>query len=617
MPMTTHYRLAVLDPHAHLFEVSCAVADPEPTGQRFCLPAWIPGSYLIREFARNFVTVRARAGDAPVAIAKVTKDVWLAAPCAGPLTVTAHVYAFDRSVRAAYLDSARGYVNGASLFLCPEGRGQRRCTLEIAMPDGDPQRDWRVATTMARDGAAEFGFGDYCAASYDELIDHPIEMGKFALASFRAGGARHDIAVSGRSHADLDRLARDLSRVCQWQIDLFAGAPDGRAPFDRYLFQIVATADGHGGLEHRASTSIVCRRDDLPSHGRDGIDDGYRSFLGLASHEYFHAWNVKRIKPIAFTPYELGHENYTRQLWAFEGITSYYDDLALLRSGVIEPRDYLELLGRTVTAVLRNPGRNVQSIAESSFDAWIKYYRQDENTPNAVVSYYAKGSLVALALDLTLRLRSSSLDALMRALWQRHGLTGIGVPEGGIAALASNLAGEDLGEFFTRYVDGTDDAPLADLLRDFGVSLQLRPADGDGDRGGKPAKRSTRGGRPDRASLGAAVDGGSEPKLRHVYSGGPAERAGLAGGDAIVAIDGLRASAAMIDGLLKRRPPGTPVSVHAFRGDELIVTQLVLAEAPQDTCWLTLEATVATDVRLRRDAWLGLPPPPRPVPGAP
>ena len=173
-----------------------------------------------------------------------------------------------------------------------------------------------------------------------------------------------------------------------------------RPPFDRYLFQIAAVGDGYGGLEHRASTSLVCKRDELPRRGAARITDDYRRFLGLASHEYFHSWNVKRIKPAAFAPYDLARENYTRQLWAFEGITSYYDDLALVRSGVIDREGYLQLLGRTITTVLRDPGRQAQSVADSSFDAWIKYYRQDENTPNAVVSYYPKGALVALALDL-------------------------------------------------------------------------------------------------------------------------------------------------------------------------------------------------------------------------
>src|SRR4029078_1623079 len=202
-------------------------------------------------------------------------------------------------------------------------------------------------------------------------------------------------------------------------------------------------------------TSLLCRRDELPLRGREDIADNYLNLLGLASHEYFHSWNVKRIKPAAFVPYDLAREGYTRQLWAFEGITSYYDDLALVRSGLVDDKRYLELLGRTITQVLRTPGRHRQSIGDSSFDAWIKFYRQDENSPNAIVSYYAKGSLVALALDLTLRSAGrTSLDSVMRTLWERHGRAGIGVPEGAIESIVGELAGEDMRTFFACYVDG-------------------------------------------------------------------------------------------------------------------------------------------------------------------
>ena len=311
------------------------------------------------------------------------------------------------------------------------------------------------------------------------------------------------------------------SRAFRWR----AGEP---APFDRYLFQIAAVGDGYGGLEHRTSTSLCCKRDELPAPGMDGVTADYRRFLGLASHEYFHSWNVKRIKPAAFVPYDLGRETYTRQLWAFEGITSYYDDLALVRSGVIDPPSYLELVGQNITSVLRAPGRHVQSLGDSSFDAWIKFYRRDENSPNAIVSYYAKGALVALALDLTLRNAGSSLDHLMRALWQRHGQTGVGVPEDGVEALAIELAGSDLSDFFARFVDGTEDPPLAALLGGFGVTHNLRPSEGSSDRGGKPGRNSDDD--PPAGWLGASLSGGTQATLQHVFRDGPAERAGLAAG---------------------------------------------------------------------------------------
>jgi len=599
------YRIVPLDPHAHLFEVRCTVEDPDPAGQRFRLPVWIPGSYLIREFARHFVMVRSEADSQAVAVRKEAKDAWVATPCAEPLTVVAHVYAYDLSVRTAYLDATRGYFNGPAVFLCPEGRADRRCEVEIVAPEGDVGRTWRVATTLPRGEASAAGFGSYHAANYAELIDHPVEMSDFALVSFEAGGATHDIAISGRQRADLDRLARDLTRICQWQCDLFGGAAGSHAPFPRYLFQVAAVGDGYGGLEHRTSTSLLCKRNELPQPGVTRMTDDYRRFLGLASHEYFHAWQVKRIKPAAFTPYDLARENYTRQLWAFEGVTSYYDDLTLARSGVIDAASFLELLGRTITTVLRNPGRHVQSVAESSFDAWIKYYRHDENTPNAVVSYYAKGSLVALALDLTLRQHGSSLDALMRALWQRFGQTGIGVPEDGIARLAGEFAGRELDEFFARYVDGTEDPPLAALLANVGVTLNLRAADKAGDRGGGPGKRTAKNGDDGApSSLGATIPAGTDAKLQHVYTGGAAERAGLAAGDVLMAIDGLRVTGSSLETMLEHRRAGEALQVHAFRRDELFTTSLTLDAAPLDTCWLTQDEGAAAETQARRAAWL-------------
>ncbi len=596
MPSQTpvRYRIAVLDLHAHLFEVSVTVEDPEPAGQAFVLPTWIPGSYLVREFARHFVSVSAQDAAGVLAIDKTAKNTWMAAPASGAVTVTAQVYAFDLSVRAAYVDATRAYFNGPAVFLCPEGRAAAPCVVDIVAPGDAVARNWRVATTLSRLDAPEHGFGRYGAASYDELIDHPVEASEFDFARFTAGERPHEIAITGRHGANLARLTDDLTRVCQWQVDLF-----GEAPFDRYLFQVTTVGDGYGGLEHRSSTSLVCRRDELPhGHGPE-IDDDYLTFLGLASHEYFHAWNVKRIKPAAFTPYDLSREAYTRQLWAFEGFTSYYDDLTLVRCGLITPERYLELLGRTITTVTRGPGRALQSLAESSFDAWIKYYRQDENSPNAVVSYYAKGSLVGLALDLELRSSGdASLDDLMRALWTRHGRPDIGVPEDAIEKLASEVAGRDLSAFFARYVHGTEDPPLADLLSRFGVRLRMRASTGARDRGGKPAS-----GPAPRCALGARV--GPDQKLGAVLRDGPAARAGLSANDVLVAIAGLKATQERVATILARYAPGETVSVAAFRRDELITCDVTLAEPAADTCWLALESDADAGSAERREAWLG------------
>jgi len=556
------YSIRPSHPEAHLFEVRCTLAAADPTGQRFALPAWTPGSYLIRDFARHIVSIRAEAAGQRIALDKIDKHTWRAAPVdeAAPLTVICEVYAWDLSVRGAHLDQTHAFFNGSSVFLCPLGHEQRPCLLDIQPPVGTRYRDWRVATAMApahgeRGCAEDHGFGLHGASCYDELIDHPVEMGVLTLASFTACSVLHEVAISGHHDCDLTRLTADLTRICEWQIRLF-GEP---APMPHYVFLITAVGDGYGGLEHRASTALLCARDDLPYPGMTGTPERYRTLLGLCSHEYFHSWNVKRIKPAAFTACNLAVENYTTLLWAFEGFTSYYDDLALLRCGVIPVEDWLALVAATIDKVDRDPGRHRQTLAESSFDAWTKFYRPDENTPNAVVSYYAKGSLVALALDLTLRAATRnhcSLDAVMRTLWQRHGEydqhRSVGVGDDDIRLLAEELSGLDLDRFFANAIDGTAELPLALLLKPFGIRLQR--AEGSGT-----------------PTLGVTTkETGEELRLSTVYHGGPAQTSGLSAGDLLVAIDGLRVMPATVDRLLSRRKAGEVASVLAFRGDVLM-----------------------------------------------
>ena len=587
---TVFYRLHPADPAAHHFEVSCTVTSPAPQGQRFALPAWIPGSYLVREFAKHIVSIRAEAGGKAVRLKKLDKHTWQAAPVKGsePLTITMTVYAWDLSVRGAHLDTTHGFFNGTSVFLRVLGQEDSPCLVHIAPPSGTAYKHWRLATSLPpargeRGAAKPLGFGLFQAANYDELIDHPVEMGSFTHFSFEAGGVPHEVAITGRHDCDTERLAADLAKICTAQIDFFARP----APMTRYVFLVTAVGDAYGGLEHRASTALICKRADLPKPGQTTISEGYRRFLGLCSHEYFHTWNVKRIKPAAFIPYDLERENYTSLLWAFEGFTSYYDDLFLLRSGVIDRANWLELIGETLTNVRKTPGRQVQSLSESSFDAWIKYYRQDENTPNAVVSYYTKGALFGLALDLTLRAGGkATLDAVMQALWQRHGLTGLGVGDEDIRRIAEELSGLSLKRFFADYTDGTRELPLERLLATAGLRLKWIPD--------PKAKHGVDLGIRTRVENNEVV-------LAAVHPGGAAHAAGLSAGDTLVALDGLRITPATFDALLARQRPGNTVGVHAFRRDELLQTTVTLAPPVADTARLT----PASKPNALRRAWLG------------
>ena len=609
-PQRVAYRVLASAPEAHRFTVECSIPAPDPAGETFALPAWIPGSYLVRDFARNIIHFSATADKKVAFVQKICKDQWQVVP-PGPckhLTVRIEVYAWDLSVRGAHLDTTHGFFNGTSLFLRVLGREHHACTVELVRPKGKAFANWKVATALPRAGATgRFEFGSYQAAHYDELIDHPVEMGTFDLLQFDAEGVHHDFALTGVHRADLHRLRNDLEKICAWQIR-FWGRP---APMARYVFLATAVGEGYGGLEHRASTALILKRDDLPvpakaapragasGHDAPVVSENYRNFLGLVSHEYFHTWLVKRIQPSEFAGpegFDLQRENPTELLWLFEGFTSYYDDLVLLRAGLISDADYLACLSKTIANVYGVPGRFRQTVAEASFDAWIKFYKPDENTPNSTVSYYAKGALIALALDLTLRAASQgkcALDDVMRRLWVEHGQTGQGVTEEALRRIVGQIlersdkpALKNLDKFFEQALHGTEDLPLPKLLAGHGITLGFEG-------GGAP-------------SLGIRLENRSdgEARIAVVFESSAAQKAGLSAHDTLIALDGLRVTASNLDTLLGRYRVGDTVAVLAFRRDELQHHSVILQAAAPKTCTLQKidDADKAT-LKLRK-AWL-------------
>ncbi len=569
-----HYQIQPQDPLAHLFAVTLSVPQAAP-GQKFSLPAWLPGSYMVRDFARHLIGLHARDGSGnPVELTQLDKQTWQAGAHDGALELHYQVYAWDLSVRGAHLDQTHGFFNGSSTFLAVEGQQANPVSVDILAPEGAAYRDWRVATAMPEAGASRHGFGRYRADNYDELIDHPVEMGTFTLAQFEAAGVPHELVLTGRHLADTDRICADLKKICEAQIALFGG----KAPFDRYLFMTQVVGEGFGGLEHRASTALVCGRGDLPSVTEPAMSEGYRTFLSLCSHEYFHNWNVKRIKPAAFVPYRLEQETYTRQLWAFEGITSYYDDLFVYRAGCVDEPTYLTMLSEGLTRVTRGRGRFKQSLRDSSFNAWTKFYKQDENAQNAIVSYYTKGAMFALLLDLTLRIETQgrhSLDCVMQRLWQAYGETGIGTDEQSHQRIVAELLGRDVSDLFA-YLDNTEELPLAERLAEIGVIYTLRAASGQSDKGGisETINTTALGARYKAAAVGVTIVS--------VAEGGAAHRAGIAAGDNLIAIDSLQLGNNP-DALLERYGPGRVLSAHWFRRDELLTGELAITEPEKDT----------------------------------
>ena len=586
------YRIAVDSLHAHLFHVSVSI--PRPAAQqRLALPVWIPGSYLVREFARHLSGMQAAQGGKPVPLTQLDKATWQA-DCLGTATLTVdyRVYAFDTSVRAAFLDAQRGFFNGTGVFLRALGReDEPQQMLLRELPPG-----WRAATAMTPRKVDKTGRGVYEAANYDELVDHPVELGNFWRGRFEAHGVPHEFIVAGAlPDFDGERLLADTKRICEAEI-AFWHAERGvveAPPFGRYVFMLNAADENYGGLEHRASTALIASRRDLPRKDQRAdaeLSDGYVTLLGLISHEYFHTWNVKRLRPHEFTRYDYTQENYTELLWFFEGFTSYYDDLLLLRAGLIDEARYLKLVAKTIGNVLAAPGRRVQSVAQASFDAWVKYYRSDENTPNATISYYTKGSLVALALDLTLRTGQGrgkpSLDRVMRLLWNKS--EGGPITEADVLAALGKVAGRSLAAEFDAWVHGTADLPLAPLLAQFGVQWQAQAAT-----------------TAQRLGLRVAESALTGVKATHVLRGGAAEAAGIAAGDELLAVDDWRLR--RLDDALRLLAPGRDGTLLVSRDQRLLRLPLrlpvVAAAAGEGGVALVAEPRPAAAVLARRKAW--------------
>ncbi|MBT3206313.1 MAG: M61 family metallopeptidase [Gammaproteobacteria bacterium] len=577
-----HYKISSANPAGHYFDISLTIPAPDPSGQVLRLPAWIPGSYMIRDFARNIIEIDALCNNALVVLTQQDKSSWLLENCEGPATINYRVYAWDLSVRTAHLDTTHGFFNGTSVFLEVVGQSQNPCSVEIVRPDLDDGLLWQVATTLTRVEGSDFEFGLFQADNYQELIDHPVEMGQFTQLEFMACGIRHDVILTGRFQCDEERLSVDLIKICEQHIKMF-GEP---APMSRYMFLVMVVGDGYGGLEHRSSTSLLCSRKNLPQPGQSELTEEYRSFLGLCSHEYFHSWNVKRIKPAVFDKPDLSQEVYTPLLWAFEGITSYYDDLALLRCGCISRENYFELLGQTLTRVERGTGKTRQSAAESSFNAWSKFYKQDENAANAIVSYYAKGTLIALCIDLKIRQMTDnqrSLDDVMRILWSNFLDTGNGLTENEIQNIINQLVETDLSDFLHQLIYQHVDLPVKELLEFISVKLDYRESAGQQDKGGK-AKNNLPA-----CSMGANVkDSEAGLTIVSVKENAAAQKAGISAGDTIIAINGLRANLPYYQSWLKLAEPGSKHRLVCFRRDELMNFELELLKPEKDTAVLTV-----------------------------
>jgi predicted metalloprotease with PDZ domain len=554
------YRLRMPEPHTHLLHVELAADGVAGPGAVWLvMPSWTPGSYLMREFPRNVQGFAAEdGGGAPLAWSRADKNTWrVAAPADGRLRVRYAVYAAEPTVRTSHLDSSHASVNGASVFMYLQGRTDAPATVRVEAPDG-----WRTTTALP-----EAEPGVFRAADYDELVDSPLEIGTHRLIEWEAEGKRHRYALWGRGNLDEDRLVADTTRVIRASNAMF-----GSLPYPDFTF-IVHLASGYGGLEHRNSTVLLGDR-----WGFRGT--AYEQFIGLVAHEFFHLWNGKRIRPGVLGPFDYTRETYTRDLWVVEGITTYYTDLLLLRAGLITSERYLEKLAEAVSRYLATPGRHEQSLADSSFETWIRFYRPDASTPNAQVSYYQKGALVALLLDMEIRDATGgarSLDDVMRGLWERYGEPDVGFAEGAVEALAAEVAGRDLRPFFDAYLRGTAELDLDGALARAGLRLargDRRPTQSAA--APPPLRAAVPSDLEVRTGLRLKAEGGTS-LVTHVITGSPAYRAGVNAGDELVALDGLRVSDRTLLARLEERPASERVPLTVFRRDELVTLELEAA----------------------------------------
>ncbi len=581
------YRVRFPAPETHLFELEATFpADVFAGGDAvFWLPVWTPGSYLVREFARHVEGVSAAdAAGAKLACERLDKRSWRVARPAtpGPVTLRWKVFARDLTVRTSYLDADLAYFNGANLFLTSDAVVRTAIALEVEVPPGR-----RAVCALPSQGP-----GRFAARHYDELCDSPVAVHAGAHVEFEVRGKPHVLSIAGTGPVDPQRMAADLAKLVEVEAGLFGGLP-----YDRYAFLVLLTDKGRGGLEHEASCALL--------YPRHGLADPrtYEDFLQLAAHEVFHLWNVKRIKPAALVPYDYSQEQYTRLLWAFEGFTSYYDVLVPCRAGLYSEQRFLEKMGESATDVQRTPGRQVVSLSEASLCAWVKYYRPDENSPNSTVSYYVKGEVMAMLLDLALREATGnarSLDDVMRLLWERHGQTGAGVPEDGVEAAAVEVGGEAIRDFFARYVRGTEELPYEEKLEVAGVAVGRRQREGERDKGGTPPRereKATRG------WFGASVREGDRPVVASVLRGSPAERAGVAADDELVALDGERLDGSWASRLEQKRP-GETSTLHVFRRGQLRALPLTFGERPKDTLWLARDEQAPEPAKAILASWL-------------
>ena len=575
-----HYWVRMPEPANHLLEVELRLTDiPATEPLTFKFPAWTPGSYLLREYARHLQDFGAfDASDRPVPFTRVDKNTWQLPPTNTPrLRIHYRIYANDLTVRTNHLDTTHGYFNGAATFLCCDGREREAIALTVC----PPHPTWKIATSLTPDGTSiEPGQPQtFLAQDFDELVDSPVEVGLHRSKAFEVLGKPHRFVVWGEGNEDLEAIVKATQTIVKTEAELFGGLP-----YDSYMFLLHLTGSGGGGLEHKNSTSLL-----YPRFGFQN-PDRYDRFLSLVAHEFFHLWNVKRLRPKAIETFDYTQENYFRSLWFCEGTTSYYDTLILRRADLISVKTYLKLLGDRIGKLQNIPGRYVQSLLDSSFDTWIKLYRPTENTSNSQISYYLKGEIISALLDLHIRVQSEghcSLDTVMQDLWQRFGKSERGYTDAELKESFEAAATTSLDEFFADYIEGTTELDYDRFLEPFGLKLEA----------------STSPDRPPFLGIKAASENGVTA-IKSVAMGSPAQQAGIWAGDELLAIGGYKVTAGTWEERLKSYKIDQTLSVTVFQREELKTVSVTLADPRSDKYEIVPLSDPTEEQRQRCESWL-------------
>ena len=598
-PVDIAFTIGMSRPHTHLFEVDMRIkrSANAPTQESLIMPVWTPGSYLLREFERNVQDFVAKdAAGQTLKWDKVNKDTWrVETNGASEWHASYRVYANELSVRTSELNSSHAFWNNANLLMYLDGHLKSPSTVQVLSPDV-----WKVATGLP---VAPGPKNTFRAENFDILYDSPFEVSDFKTISFQIKGVKHRIVIDGEGNYEPERVRNDVQKIVETEV----GIMGGEIPYADYTFILHLRSNGGGGLEHLNSTALgysrfgfrVDRGDRATSSSPNAqtAERGYGSFLSLVAHEFFHLWNVKRIRPDALGPFDYTQENYTKMLWVAEGITDYYADLALRRANLISERDFLAATARSFQSLQNTPGRLVQSAEESSFDSWIKFYRPDENSVNSQVSYYDKGGILGLLLDLEIRKRSNgekSLDDVMRYLLSEYYKQNRNYGPQDFQQACELMAGSSLEEFFAKYVRGKNELDYNAALNAAGLQLETTTL-GDG---GKPIERTYFG----------ADTAWEDNRLvvKKVYAGSAAYEQGLNTGDQIVALNNMRVTKEFFDARMAEKKPGDLINLTIFRFDDLSTLLIKLGGRTEGT-YRIVPLVTPTDLQKKiYKSWLGV-----------